>query len=124
MAEDPSIPPQSPDVQAQQQEGSPLAAYAERSAQQGAMQQQPTGMQLAELRMNEISQKLTDVAKVLSLENPALMEYVKKMAQVGALFMQEIQASKQQQAQGPGPRAGLEPSRAGAEGSPTNALAA
>ncbi len=124
-AEDSSIPPQAPDVTAQQQEASPLAAYADKASQVGSMQpQQPTGMALVETLMNDISQKLTDVAKVLSMENPVLIEYVKKIAQVGAQFMQEIQAAKQKQSQGAGQKAGLEPSRQGSEGSPTNAIAA
>lgn len=120
-----AIPPQAPDVTEQQQGQSPLAAYADRASKAASMQaQQKTGMDLAEQLMNDISQKLTDVAKVLAMENPVLIEYVKKIAQVGAQFMQEIQAAKQKQAQGAGPRAGLEPSRMGSEGQPPGALAA
>jgi hypothetical protein len=124
-AGDTSIPPQAPDVTAQQSD-SPLAAYADKASQAGSMQpQQKTGMDLAESLMNDISQKLTDVAKVLAMENPVLIEYVKKIAQVGAQFMQEIQAAKQkQQSQGSSQRAGLEPTRQGTEGQPTNAIAA
>jgi hypothetical protein len=119
---DQSIPPQSPDVSAQQSEESPLAQYAQRQA--GAQQkQEPTGIGLIELRLNEIEQKLSDVAQVAAMVNPAYGEYVKKMAQVGALFMREVQSQKQKQTQGQGPMAGLEPSRAAAEG-PSSALAA
>jgi hypothetical protein len=122
--QDPGIPPKAPDVQ-QQQQGGDLAQYAEQAQKSGAgQQQQPTGMQLVEKLLNDIAQQLESVGKVLSMENPVMMEYVKKMAQVGAMFMQEVQASKQkQQTQGAGPQAGLEPSRGGAEGS-SNALAA
>lgn len=73
--------------------------------------------------MNDIAQKLTNVAKVLQMENPVLLEYVKKMSQVGAEFMKDIQASKQQQSQGAGQRAGVEPSAMQTEAPPT-ALAA
>ncbi len=119
---DPGVPPKAPDV-AQQQGGGDLAQYAEKAQQAaGAGQQQPSGMQLIEKLLNDVSESLSKMAQVAQMTDPIYVEYIKKMAQVGSEFMKDVQASKQKQAQGPGPQAGLDPSR-GAEGS-ANALAA
>lgn len=124
---DTSTPPQSPDVTAQQSE-SPLAAYMGKAQQanQNAMQPQaPTGVDLVEKIMNNVAQELADVAEVLEMTWPMGIEYIKKMSQVGAPFMQELQQFKQKQSQGQGPSAGL--ARAPQSGMPegqSNAVAA
>lgn len=120
---DPGIPPKAPDVAQQQQGGGDLAQYAEQAQKAGAGPPQPTGVQLIEKLLNDVSDTLSKMAQVAQMVDPIYTEYLKKMAQVGSEFMKEVQASKQKQAQGPGPQAGLEPSRGGAEGS-ANALAA
>lgn len=119
-APDTAVPPQAPDVSAQQQ-GSSLAEYTDRARRAGvnAMQPQtPTGIELVEKIMNNVAQELTDVAKVLQMTWPMGIEYVKKMSQVGAPFMQELQQFKQKQSQGQGPNAGLAREQA-QQGSPS-----
>jgi hypothetical protein len=111
-----------------QQHGNSLEQMASQSAEQGQgkqnpMQQQPTGMQLIEQLFNQVAETLGKIAEVAQMEDPTMIEYVKKMGQVGAQAMKSIQQAKQK-SQGQGPRAGLEPPRSnGAEGQ-ANALAA
>lgn len=78
---------------------------------------------MIEKLLNDVGETLTKMAQVAQMTDPIYVEYIKKMAQVGSEFMKEVQASKQKQAQGAGPQAGLDPSR-GAEGSANAALAA
>lgn len=112
-----ATPPLPPDVTSQQS-GSPLEQYADNVQQDngsGAPAKQPSSNEMLEGLMNEVAEKLTQAAKVAQMVSPTLIEYIKKMAQVGAAAMQDIQASKQK-SQGSQPKSGLEPSREGSEG--------
>jgi len=109
----------------QQQGNNGLEQLAGQAAQQGsqnAFQQQPTGLQLIEQLFNQVAETLSKIAEVAQLEDPIMIEYVKKMGQVGAQAMKSIQQAKQK-SQGQGSRAGLEPPRSGSEGQ-AGALAA
>lgn len=117
-----ATPPLPPDVTSQQ-EGSPLGQYAQGAQQQQAQQPpQKTGVDLIEQLFNEVAEKLNQIAKVSSMVDPSFIEYIKKMAQVGGEAMKTIQAAKQQQqSQGSGPKAGVEPGRS--SGAPPEAQA-
>ena len=111
-----ATPPLPPDVTSQQTGESPLSQYAEgQQAQQQPpqQQQQQSGIEMIETTFNEIAEKLNQIAQVASMVNPALIEYVKKMSQVGSAAMKNIQEAKQKQqkSQGSGPKAGLETAR-------------
>lgn len=123
MAENTQTPPLPPDVTDQQQ-GNPLEQLAGQAAQGGknAFQQAPTGLQLIEQLFNQVAETLSKIAEVAQMEDPTMIEYVKKMGQVGAQAMKSVQQAKQK-SQGQGSRAGLEPPRSGAEGQ-AGALAA
>jgi len=117
MAQDTQTPPLPPDV-TNQQEGTSLEQLAQ---QQGQQQQQqpkqegPTGIQLIEQLFNQVAETLSKIAEVAQMEDPTMIEYVKKMGQVGAQAMKAVQQAKQK-SQGQGPRAGLETPRPGVEG--------
>jgi hypothetical protein len=104
-----AIPPVPPDVQQQQTGQNPLAQYADNQQQSPQQVQQSTAMDLVEQLLNEISKRLQKIAEIAAMEDPAKISFVKKMSQVGAAFLQDVQKSKQSQSQGPGPKAGLEP---------------
>jgi hypothetical protein len=112
-----ATPPLPPDVTAQQQGTTPLQQYADMQDQNaGGAPNPPSGIDMIEGLMNEVADKLSQIAKVAQMVNPQLVEYIKKMAQVGGAAMQDIQASKQKQVQGGQRKTGLEPSRGGQEG--------
>ena len=122
MAEGTQTPPLPPDVTDQQQ-GNGLEQLAGKAAQQGnPFQQAPTGLQLIEQLFNQVAETLSKIAEVAQMEDPMMIEYVKKMGQVGAQAMKSIQQAKQK-SQGQGSRAGVEPPKSGAEAQAT-ALAA
>ena len=117
---DTATPPLPPDVTGQQQ-SAPLGDYADGAQQQqapqgGVAQSAMSSAQMLEMLYNEIAEKLDKAAQVANVSDPAQMEYIKKMAQVGSAAIKDIQMSKQKQSQGPGPKAGLEQARTPPEG--------
>jgi hypothetical protein len=106
-----ATPPLPPDVTSQQQGGSPLEQYADMQPKQSS------GVDMLEGLFNEVADKLNQAAKVAAMVNPTLIEYIKKMAQVGAAAMKDVQEAKQK-SQGSQPKSGLEPSRGGSGGPP------
>jgi hypothetical protein len=123
-AANPAIPPLPPDVQQQQGGQNPLAQYAEGAQSSPGQQAQVNGKDLIDQLLNEISERLNKIAQVSQMTEPTYIEYVKKMSQVGAAFQKEVQSSKQNQSQGAGAKAGLEPARANSQEGATNAVAA
>lgn len=120
-AADMTMPPPSPDVAQQQQPE--LARYADQARQSGAANpfaNKNSGMDLAEAKMNQIAALLGEVAQVFQLEKPVLLEYLKKMSQVGSVLMQEVQQAK---SQGQAPQAGVESAQGGQQPSPAGAQA-
>lgn len=107
-------PPIPPDVRRQQQEDPALAQYAEgalKRKKQQAMQNQPAAsLQLVGENLKKIATNLTEIAQVLSVEKPALMPLVTRMAGVGKQLENQLQ---QVASQGPGsPQApGVEPAQ-------------
>jgi hypothetical protein len=124
LAENTQTPPLPPDVTDQQQGNSleQLASQQAQGGQQNKFQQPPTGIQLIEQLFNQVAETLSKIAEVAQMEDPMMIEYVKKMGQVGAEAMKSVQQAKQK-SQGQGSRAGLEPPRSGSEGQ-AQALAA
>jgi len=113
-----ATPPLPPDVTSQQQGGSPLEQYADMQQDGGgAPPKQSSGVDMLEGLFNEVADKLNQAAKVAAMVNPTLIEYIKKMAQVGAAAMKDVQEAKQK-SQGSQPKSGLEPSRGGSGGPP------
>lgn len=99
-----SSPPLPPDVRAQQ---SPVAQYAQGAMAAGQQQGgQFDSIQYARKLIAGVSNQMLDLAKVLSVEKPALMPMVKKMAMVG----QELEKMLSDESQGQGsPSQGAEP---------------
>lgn len=92
-AMDISQPPIPPSVTAQQAPN-PVSSFV---GGVGAGQQpQFDAMQFVIGRLNQVAEILSDVAKVLAVENPALMPVLQKVAQGGAVLMQEAMKSMPQ----------------------------
>lgn len=106
-----ATPPLSPDVT--QQQAPPLQRYAEGAAQQSAGAGGASGpqasMQFVLQKMQSISKDMMDVAKVLSIEKPALMPIVTRAA--GMMKMIEKEAQQSLQGQGSPMSTGSEPAQ-------------
>lgn len=98
MASDTTTPPLPPDVRKQQQPG--LAQYAE-----GAMKQSGAGeqggkaasSQLVMKLLAQISESMSQIAQVIQVEKPALMPVLTRMAGMGKVLEQQMQAASQGQ---------------------------
>ncbi len=90
-------PPVAPDVTAQQMP--PMSAFA---GQGGQTAPQNPQSDFLVAKLNEVAASLTDVAKIVSQTNPELMPIVQKMAQAGAMLMNEVQSGQGGQSLAPG----------------------
>ena len=93
-SQQPPLPPQV----TQQQQGGPLQGMA--GAQQ-ATNAQPS-MQMVDGWLNEVAQKLEDIAKVLNNETPQLLPILKPVVQGLSMLQGELQKKKKGQAQSDG----------------------
>ncbi len=115
-------PPLPPDVTRQQQ-GDPLAQYAQKAAANGANggQGQPNpGMQFMMQELKTVAASMEKMAKYLAVERPELMPILKQMAGAGKTLETEFSKS---QAQGQNPTApALDPAQEAPEGASTIGL--
>lgn len=98
----PSGPPPSPDVMAQQMP--PMSQYAGQADQMlGAGQpgQQADPIEFAKSKLDGIANDLMTVAKVLGEVKPELMPIVQKMAQAGSQLTSELESGNAPQNEPP-----------------------
>ena len=110
MASD-QTPPLPPDVRKQQQPA--LAQYAEGAMKQGGGGEQGGKAASAQLVMKllaQISASMSAIANVISVEKPALMPVLTRMAGMGKVLEQQMQQASQGQGSPMNP--GQEPAQA------------
>src|SRR5579885_3648368 len=81
------MPPVPPSVAAQQQQPAALAQFAQGSGGQGTIQNAPS-MQLVEGMMNDVTNKLESIARIVQQERPELIPLLKPVVQGLVMFMQ------------------------------------
>lgn len=112
-----ATPPLPPDVTDQQ--GPPLEKFAQGAMKQGGapggMGGQQNSLEFVKETFKKIGELMTQAAQVISVEKPAMMPLIVRMASVGAAIEKQLQTEAQGQGK---PKAGPEPQQGAPQGGP------